>query len=154
MTQRTTRCMLVVLALLSLCGCAAAGDSETTAASTRASLQLALSTTCDDASDPHCIPVGSERVLLPSTFENAAVENAVARSDSVDVTFTDNGAEVLNDLTAQASGAGAEFRLLVKVGHEIIAAVSVMEPLNGDHVTLGLTQKHDPETVVALIQGS
>jgi hypothetical protein len=98
--------------------------------------------------------MGGDRVMRPSAFENAAVEDAVAHSDSVDVTFTDDGAEVLEDLTTQASAGGAESRLLVKVGDEIIAAVSVKEPLSGDHVTLGLSKEHDPDAVVAQIRES
>jgi hypothetical protein len=154
MTQRTTQFLLAILVSLGLCGCAAAGDSTTSAAPNRGSIQLALSTTCDAESDPQCIPVGNDHVMRPSSFENATVQNAVAHSDSVDVAFTDNGAKVLNDLTTQASGVSAESRLLVKVGDEIVAAVSVMEPLSGHHVTLGLSQDHDPDAVVELIQGS
>lgn len=154
MTQRTSRFVLVILVSLGLCGCAAAGDSTTSAVPNGGSIQLALSTTCDAGSDPQCVPVGNDHVMRPSSFENATVENAVAHSDSVDVTFTDNGTKVLHDLTTQASGAGDGSRLLVKVGDEIVAAVSVMEPLSGDHVTLGLSQERDPDALVELIQRS
>ncbi|WP_307370348.1 hypothetical protein [Microbacterium sp. W4I4] len=133
-----------------------AGDSETPASQSGGSIQLAITQTCDAGSDPQCIPVGDEHLMRPSDFEEAAVETAVARNDdeqnAVDVTFTDEGAKVLNDLTTQASDAGTESRLLMKAGDEIVSAVSVMEPISGDQVTLGLSPQDDPDAVVELIQ--
>ncbi|MDQ0614880.1 hypothetical protein QF046_002521 [Microbacterium sp. W4I4] len=156
MTQQTARFAFVILVSLGLCGCAVAGDSETPASQSGGSIQLAITQTCDAGSDPQCIPVGDEHLMRPSDFEEAAVETAVARNDdeqnAVDVTFTDEGAKVLNDLTTQASDAGTESRLLMKAGDEIVSAVSVMEPISGDQVTLGLSPQDDPDAVVELIQ--
>lgn len=156
MRQHAGRFVFVILVSLGLCGCAAAGDSTPPVTQNGGSVQLALSQKCGAGFDPQCIPVGDEHLMRPSGFEEAAVETAVARNDdqqnSVDVTFTPRGAEVLKDLTTQANDAGADSRLLVKVGDEIVAAVSVMEPLSGDHVTLGLSPEDDPDAIVELIQ--
>lgn len=96
--------------------------------------------------------------MEPSVFEDAAVENAVAsdttEQSSIDVTFTDEGADVLHDLTTQASDADAESRLLIKVDDEILGAVAVHEPLSGDHVGLGFSPEDDPDAIIELIRGS
>lgn len=156
MTQHTARFAFVILVSLGLCGCAVAGDSETPAARRGGSIQMAVTQTCDAGSDPQCIPMGDEHLMRPSDFEEAAVETAVARTDdtqnAVDVTFTDQGAEVLNDLTTQASDADDESRLLVKAGDEIVSAVSVMEPISGNQVTFGLSPEDEADAIVELIQ--
>ena len=156
MVQRASRLELIILVSLGVCGCAQAADSNPSAAPHGGSIELALSETCITGSD-QCIPVGDEHVIRPSGFEGAGVEDAVANSEnqqnSVDVTFTDEGAKIVNDLTTQASGAGTESRLLVKVGDEIVAAVSVQEPLRGDRVAFGLSPEDDSDAIVELIRG-
>ena len=158
MTQRTSGFALALLVSLGLCGCTAATDSSPSPEPTGGSIGLAVSETCDEGSESQCIPVGNEHVMEPSVFEDAAVENAVAsdttEQSSIDVTFTDEGADVLHNLTTQASDADAESRLLIKVDDEILAAVAVHEPLSGDHVGLGLSPEDDPDAIIELIRGS
>lgn len=157
MTQRKSPLVLVALLSMGLCGCAATGDSNPSTGVEGGSIELAVSEICAAESDPQCIPVGDEHVTQPSDFEEATVEDAAVSSDgqqnSLDVTFTANGARVLNDLTTQASSAGPESRLLMKVGDEIVAAVSVMEPLSGNQVTMALSPEDDSDAVVELIHG-
>ncbi|HIY67717.1 MAG TPA: hypothetical protein H9830_15735 [Candidatus Agrococcus pullicola] len=158
MTRRTRDVVFILLVSFGLGGCAAAAGNNTSAAPAGGSIELAVSETCDADSDSQCVPVGSEHVVRPAVFETAAVEDAVASSggtqNAVDVTFTDKGADTLNDLTIQASGGNANARLLVKVGDEIVAAVTVEEPLGGDHVTLGRSADDHPDAVIELIQGN
>lgn len=121
-------------------------------------IELAVSETCIEGSDPQCTAVGSDYVVLPSAFEQAAVQEAVVsdspQQNAVDVTFTSEGAAVLNDLTDEARRGGSESRLLFKIGDEVVAAVVVMEALDGDEVTIALSPEEDPQQVVDLLRGT
>lgn len=158
MAQHTRQLIVITLVTLGLWGCAAADTSNPPSTSNEGSIELSLSETCDERSDPQCIHVGNQYVLQPSGFERAAVENAVAHNEeqqnTVDITFTDRGAKLFNELTAQASDADTESRLLLKVGDKILAAVSVHAPLSGDQVTLALSPEDDAYAIIEQIQGS
>lgn len=160
MSQCTRLFALALLLSFGLVGCSASSDSDpslTQADGNEGNIGLALSERCFEGTDPECIPVGGQHVMRPSAFEEAAVENAVARNDdqqrAVDITLTDEGAKVLHDLTAEADGSDDGTRLVMKAGDAILAAVSVRAPLSGDQVTLALGPEDDPDSVIALIQG-
>lgn len=68
------------------------------------------------------------------------------------IVFTDDGAAVLHLLTEQAAGAGDSARLILKVGSEIQAAVTVMEAVEGNHLQLLLSPDDSAQEVVDLIQ--
>lgn len=155
MTLRTRRLALVVLVSLSLCGCSAATGTDQTPAPVGGVIELAVSETCAEGSEPLCTEVGGEWVVLPSAFEQAVVEDAAVsdtqQQNAVDVTFSAEGAAVLHALTNQAAQAGAEARLVFKIGGELLAAVMVMEALDGDQVTIALSPDDDPQQIVDLI---
>lgn len=158
MTYRTSRVAILVLASLVLGGCTATADTDTASSPAGGTIELAISRTCNEGSDSRCLPVGDEHVMRPSGYDEAAVEKAVVSGDkqqnAVHITFTDDGAEVLTDLTTRAADAGSESRLLLKIGGEIRAAVRVEEPLSGERVTIGLAPEDDPQEVVELIRGT
>lgn len=158
MTFRTRRLALVVLVSMGLCGCSAATDTDQSQTPDGGLIELAVSETCAEGSDPQCTAVGGEWVILPTTFEKAAVDDAAvsdtAQRNAVDVTFSAEGASVLNSLTDQAARAGAEARLVFKVGDELLAAVAVMEALDGDQVTIALAPDDDPQQIVDLIHNT
>ena len=157
MNLRAHGLALVVVASFSLCGCSPTIDAEATAPPAGGMIELAVSETCVEGSDPQCAAVGGEHVVVPPAFEQAAVEDAVVndsrQQDAVDVTFTAEGAAVVHDLTSQAAQTGGESRLLFRIGDEIRATVVVMEPLDGDQVTIVLSLQQDPQEVVDLING-
>ncbi|MCP2638472.1 hypothetical protein K0817_018110 [Microbacterium sp. HD4P20] len=158
MSLRAHRLALVVVSSLALCGCSAATNREATPPSAEGVIELAVSETCIEGSDPQCTAVGGDHVIVPSEFKRAAVEDAVVsdsqEQNAVDVTFTSEGAAVVNELTSRAAQTGGESRLLFKIGEEVRAAVVVMEPLDGDRVTIALSPEEDPLEVVDLIRGT
>lgn len=156
MTFRGRRLALVALVSLSLCGCAAAGGTAEASPSASGMLEMAVSEACADGSEPDCIAAGSGHVERPASFEPAGVEDAVvsgAQPNTVEVTFTSDGAAVLSDLSGRAAEAGADSRLVLKVGDEILAAVVVMEALSGDQVTISLSPDDDPQEMADLLRG-
>jgi len=93
--------------------------------------------------------------VSPAVFKTATIEDAVASErdgqNTVDVTFTDDGAAIVNSLTAEAVQAGGEARLVMRIGDEIRAAVTVAEPLTGDSLTIALSPDDSAQEVVDLI---
>ncbi|TFB54228.1 hypothetical protein [Cryobacterium sp. Sr3] len=71
--------------------------------------------------------------------------------NAVDVTFTEDGAIVLNALTVKAVQAGDSARLIIKIGGEIQAAVVVMEAMEGDHVQISVSPDDNAQEIVDLI---
>jgi len=55
------------------------------------------------------------------------------------VIFTDAGASIVNSLNTEAVQAGGEARLIMRIGDEIRAAVTVAEPLTGESLTIALS---------------
>lgn len=154
MTSRTGRLYLLVPVLLALSACSAAGGAEATSPGARGAIELALSESCAEGSDSPCVVVNGHNILLPSTFERAGVEAAAVaegeQQSAVDVTFTDDGAAVLRALTKQAAGTTA--RLVLKAGDEILAAVMVMEALDGEQLHIIISPDDDAQKIVELIR--
>jgi hypothetical protein len=159
--SRTPRLYLVVLAVLVLSACsAAAGNSgasgtNSTSPSAGAAIELAVSETCTEGSDPECVSVNGENVLLPATFERAGVQDSGIAGNglnAVNVTFSEDGAVVLHSLTEKAAGAGSSARLVLKIGGELKAAVVVMAALDGDQVQFSLAPDDSAQQVVDQIQ--
>lgn len=155
MTSRTSGLALVALAVLVLGACSAADGDGVASADAGGMIEMAVSETCTDLSES-CVLVNGTSVVLPAAFEEAGVKEAsVAASDQsvVDVTFTEDGAEVLHDLTEEAAGAGDPARLMViRIGGELRSAVMVMEALTGDQVQIGLSPEADAQEMVDLIR--
>lgn len=155
MTFRRRRLALVVLVSLSLCGCSAGAGNGEPSASDVGTIELGVSEACSEGSDPQCIEVGGEYVVRPSEFEDAAVEDAAvsegSQQNAVLVTFTEEGASIVNTLTNQAAQAGSEARLIFKIEGEMRAAVMVMEPLDGDQVTIALAPEESAQELVELL---
>lgn len=157
MTTRTVRFSLVGPVLLALTACSAAGGAGETSSTTGGAIELAVSETCAEVSDPQCVSVNGEGVVLPAGFERAGVENVAVTEgegrNAVDVTFNEDGATVVQTSTEQAARAGGTARLVVKVGDEVLAAVVVPEALEGDQVQIALSPDDSAQEVVDLIQG-
>lgn len=116
---------------------------------------MAISETCAEGSDPQCISVGEQYVLRPSAFERAAVDDAAVadgnQQNAVEVTFSAEGATVLNMLTKKAAAAGEQARLVLKIGDSIRAAVIVPEALEGNQITILLSPDDSAQDVVSLL---
>lgn len=155
MSSRTPRITLVVLALFALSACSATTDSEASPA-TGGIIEMAVSETCTEGADSECVSVNGANVLLPSAFEQAGVKDSSISDNgqnAIDVTFNKDGTKVFHSLTEQAAGAGDSARLVIKIGGELQAAVTVMDALEGDQVQIGLSSDDDAQEIVDLIQG-
>ena len=148
---------LTVLAIVAvwLSGCSAADDSDQLSGNSGGMIRVAVSETCAEGSSPECASINGHFVVLPASFERAGVEDAVVAGgggqNAVDVTFTEEGAAVFAALTEEAAQAGGDARLVLKIGDEIRATVTVMEPLGGDSVMIALSQDDSAQEVVDLI---
>ncbi|GAA0999723.1 hypothetical protein GCM10009563_26040 [Subtercola frigoramans] len=98
-----------------------------------------------------------EGVLTPSNYENAGVQDATVIEDggqsTVHVTFTDDGATVLNTLTKQAVQAGSGARLILEVGGKIVGTPAVMEPIEDREVSIIVAREDNAQTLVDSILG-
>ena len=157
MSFRTSRLTLAAFMLVALSACSSSAGADETASGTRGAIDVAVSDTCIAGSDSHCVLVDGDSVLLPSTFREAGVKSASVAEDgqsAVDVTFTEDGAKVWQDLTEEAIGAGDSARLLIKVGGELQSAGRVMETMKGDQVQIALGPDESAQDLVDLIQGN
>jgi hypothetical protein len=88
------------------------------------------------------VAINGEHVLVTDgAFQNVGVKAVAAedgQSDAVTLELTEDGAAVLTATTTEASEAGEDARLVIKVGDDVLSAVKVAEPLRDDHVTIGL----------------
>ncbi|EPR75352.1 hypothetical protein ADILRU_2308 [Leifsonia rubra CMS 76R] len=120
-------------------------------------IELAVSETCVEGSDPERILVNDQYVLRPSTFKRASVEDAAVAEaggqNAVDATFTDDGTAVLNARTEEAAGTGASARLIIKIGGEIRSAPFGAEPLTGNQALIALSLDDSAQETVDLING-
>ncbi|RZS68697.1 hypothetical protein EV187_1132 [Agromyces ramosus] len=87
--------------------------------------------------------MNGEYVMVPDAgFSLAGVESIAVAGDevgnAVDVTLTSEGAAVVESAAAEAAQAGDDSRLVIKVGGEVLSAVAVAEPLEGEHFLLAL----------------
>lgn len=155
MDPRTRGLSLLALVALAVSGCSAEVESGEPAESSDGSIELAVSETCAEGSDPRCVPIDGQYVMSPATFEPATVEKvAVAENDgksAVDLTFTEDGAAVLKSLTEEAVQAGDDARLVMKIGDEMRSAVAVPGPVTGDAMTIPLSAADSAQDVVDLI---
>lgn len=151
MTSRPTPLAVIALVVVALSGCSAPVGATETPTNAGGVIELAAAETCSDGSDPECVLINGESVLLPSAFERAGVEEAaVAAGDqnAVDVTFDDDGALVLQTVTEQVFDAGDTARLVIRIEGETVAAVVVMEALTGDQVQIALSPEDSAQDVV------
>ena len=156
MTSRAPKLSLVAFVVLVLSACSAADGAEERSSVTGGTIEVAVSETCTDVSDPQCVSVNGVNVVLPSEFERANVEDAAAAAvggqNAVDVTFSKDGAIVFNALSERAAQAGDAARLVMKIGGEIQAAVTVMQALDGNQVQIILSPEDSAQEVVDLIR--
>ena len=156
MNSRTLSVVSVVLAALALSACSSTPGIATTPTIAGGAIELAVSQTCAASSDPQCVAVNGENVVLPGAFERAGVGDAVVAEgegrNAVDVTFSEDGAVVFHALTEKAAGAGSTARLVMRIGGELKAAVVVMQAMEGDQVQIGLSPDDNAQGVVDLIR--
>ena len=156
MNSRTLRLSLIALVVLVLSACSAADGAEKRSSVTGGAIELAVSEMCTDVSDPQCVVVDGVNIVLPPVFERANVEDANVAADegrnAVDVTFSKDGAVVFNTLSDKAAEAGGTARLVMKIGGEIQAAVTVMQALEGNQVQIVLSPEDSAQEVLDLIR--
>ncbi|GAT74478.1 hypothetical protein MHM582_2983 [Microbacterium sp. HM58-2] len=149
MNAHWSRIAVIALLGLALSGCSA-GDTGGT-------IEMALTETCVEGTDPQCVVVEGEAVRQPSAFEQAEVQRAVrsqAQENAIEITFSPEGADVLEDLTRKAVEAGTDSRVVLRVGGELVAAVVVMEPLEDAEVMISFGPDRDPEELLDRIRSS
>lgn len=131
MNSRIARFSLAILFALALGACSANPGANPPPAATGGAIEVAVSKTSTEGSDPKCISVNGEHVMLPNTFERVDVQEASPTDgqgpNTVDVTFTEAGSQAFYTLTEKAAQAGSTDRLLLKIGGELQAAVTVIE---------------------------
>ena len=155
MTARTRKISLAVLAVLALSACSTGVGASETPSATGGAIELSVAEVCAKGSDPKCVSVKGENVVLPSAFERAGVEDATAAEgqgpNTVDVTFTKEGATVLHTLTEKAARAKDSARLVLKVGGEIQSVVTVMEAVDNGRVQIGFSPDISAQEAIDLI---
>lgn len=155
MISRTRKISLAALALLALSACSTGVGANEKPSTTGGSIELAVSETCAEGSSPKCVSVKGENVVLPSTFERAAVEKATAAEgqglNAVDVMFTKEGATVLHALTEKAAQSEGSARLVMKIGGEIQSVVTVIEAIKEDHVQIDFSPNKSAQDAIDLI---
>ena len=156
MNNRTRGLSLLALIGLALGGCSAAVESGPTSETPGGAIELAVSETCLEGSSSQCVLVEGEYIVSPAAFKTATVVEAVASErdgqNTVNVTFTNAGASIVNSLTTEAVQAGGEARLVMRIGDEIRAAVTVAEPLTGESLLIALSPEDSGQQVVDLIK--
>ncbi|MBM7473181.1 hypothetical protein [Subtercola frigoramans] len=157
MTFRTGRLSVVVFAVVLLTACAGGTSPRASSSVGHARIGLAVSKECVAGSSTECVSVRGEGVLTPSNYENAGVQDATVIEDggqsTVHVTFTDDGATVLNTLTKQAVQAGSGARLILEVGGKIVGTPAVMEPIEDREVSIIVAREDNAQTLVDSILG-
>ncbi|MDN5742981.1 MULTISPECIES: hypothetical protein [Dietzia] len=161
---------IVMTLLAGSVACSSGGTAELQPASTppttneatnapAGALELAITQTCAPGSDPQCISVNGEHVLVvPAAFERAGVDSASnaqpsGESDTITVDLDRAGATVASRMTAEASQAGDQTRLVMKVGDEIISAVRVQDELRNDHMLVALPPGAPTEEILQSLNG-
>ena len=155
MTSRTPMLTSAVIAVVLLSACSTAGADQTPSG-TGGTIEMAITDVCAEASDTGCVVVNGTSVVAPTGFEQAGVTSARVADgaqNAVEVTFDQDGAEILHALTEEAAGAGEAVRLVIRIGGELQAAVVVMEALVGDQAQIGLAPDESAQDIVDLIQG-
>ncbi|MBK4347070.1 hypothetical protein [Lacisediminihabitans changchengi] len=157
MFARNIRLSALVLCALALSGCATTSASKATEPSSQAKLELAVSETCADSSDAHCVLVNGEGVVMPVAFQDAGVQKASVVENhgqsEIDVTFTGTGAALLEALTEQAAKSGSTARLVMKTGDKIVGSTLVSETIMSHEVSIVVPQTDDAQALVKSILG-
>lgn len=145
------------LLVVMLSGCSAmSGGGETTSPTTGGAIELGVSETCAPASGAECVLVNGEHVdVIASKFVRAGIEDASALAEEGDkaihVTFDDEGTLALQSTTAEVAEAGESGRLVIKIGDQMVSAVRVPAPLEGDEVQIVLPADADVRELIELI---
>lgn len=160
MGSQVCRLSAVGLLILAMSGCSAGdGSGESGPPAGEGGIEMAVSQTCTSGSAPECVSVNGEYVMIiEADFVHAGVETAEAVSDgttdAVDVTFDEDGAKVFEALTAEAAESAGTARLVIKVGEEVLSAVTVVEPMQGDTAVIALPPGADPDELAEVIRGA
>jgi len=155
MISRTPMLTAAVLAVLALSACSTAGADQAPSGA-GGTIEMAIADVCAEGSDAGCVVVNGTSVVLPAAFEQTGVTSARVADggqNAVDVTFDQDGAEILHSLTEEAAGAEDPVRLVIRIGGELHAAVVVMEALTGDQVQIGLAPDVSAQDLVEVIRG-
>jgi len=151
MTSRPPLLAVIALVVVALSGCSAPVGAAETPTDGGGAIELAAAETCTDGSDPECLVIDGESLLLPSAFERAGVEDAVVAAgdqNAVDVTFDADGTLVLQAVTEQVADAGDTARLVIRIDGEVVAAVVVVEALRDDEVQIALSPEDSAQDIV------
>ena len=120
--------------------------APTATAAATGGLGVAVTSTCEYGSDPQCLDVSGQYVLVdPAAFSRAGVASVeVTGSDdsqaddgqAVSVRFDEEGAALFREATAEAADAGGDARLLLRAGDVVVSAVTVLQEIEGDTVQI------------------
>ena len=117
---------------------------------------MAVAKVCVEGTDPKCVSAMDESIMLPSAFERAGVDNATVAEgqgpNTVDVTFTEDGATALHTVTEEAARDGDSVRLVIKIGGEIQAVVSVMQAIVDGRTQISFTPDVSAQEGIDLIR--
>lgn len=164
------RLALAIALLATSAACSSGGTAEQQPASAppttneamnapTGALELAISQTCAPGSAPQCIPVNDEHILVvPTAFERAGVDSASdakssEKTDMITVNLDTAGATVASRMTAEASQAGEQTRLVVKVDDEIISAVRVQGELHNNQLVVALPPGTPTDKILESLNG-
>ncbi|GAA1525469.1 hypothetical protein BJ978_001405 [Agromyces terreus] len=147
------------LLIVAMSGCSAGDNPGEGTPADGGGIEMSVSQTCTSGSAPECVSVNGEYVMvLEADFVHAGVETAEAVSvgdtNAVDVKFDEDGASVFQELTAEAAESAGTARLVIKAGDEVLSAVTVVEPMQGDTAVIALPPGADPDELVEMIRGS
>lgn len=158
MNPRTPRLLLAAFFVLALSACSASTGATQTGSATGGAIEVAVSKTCTAGTDPKCVSVKGEHVVLPDSFEKVGVQDVSAADgqgpNTVDVTLTESGTRTFHALTEKAAQAGSSERLLVKIGGEVRAAVTVMQAIDSGHVQIDFSPDQNAQEAIDLIRRS
>ncbi|WP_098453760.1 hypothetical protein [Sanguibacter antarcticus] len=146
---------MIALVALAVSGCSVEVEPGQTPEASSGTIDLAVAETCDEGSDPQCVPIDGQYVTNPETFRTATVEDVVVAEhdghSAVDLTFAADGEAVLKSLTQEVAQAGSDARLVMKIGDEIRSAVAVPEPVIGNAMTIPMSSTDSAQDAVDLI---
>ncbi|CAM3448398.1 hypothetical protein OCAE111667_10350 [Occultella aeris] len=156
--RRRYWCVGLLVLVASACSAGGAGGGPPPPP-TGGAIELAVAQSCTPGSSADCVQVNGEHVEVGAAqFSRAGVADAVAvpdagDHDSVDLTLDPDGTAVLQDLSAQAAGAGETARLVIRVGETLVSAAAVPEPLEEPTgtVRIALPEGTSADDVVELI---
>lgn len=130
-------------------------NSPGSAETPQAALEMAVFETCPRDWDSQCVSIHGENVLVdPSGFEHVGVE-AVDQdgAGAIGVSLDADGAGVVRRLTADASHAGENARLVTRVDSELLSAVRVGGELHGAHLLITVPPDVDAVAVAEKLNG-